>query len=111
MNIQQLLDAKKTYLVAAAAILYLTGAVLGWGNFDSVILAALGFGGLITLRAGIRKAQDALDIAALAAPGPSGGTPAGATGTVALPKGNGPAKIPALALSCLCLLLFTSGCA
>ncbi len=55
MNIQQLLDGKKTYLVAATAILYLTGAVLGWWTFDSRVLDALGFGGLITLRAAVCK--------------------------------------------------------
>jgi hypothetical protein len=65
MNIQQILDGKKTYLVALAAIVYVLGAHLGWWTFDDKILDALGFGGLITLRAGIRKAQDASDTAAL----------------------------------------------
>jgi hypothetical protein len=59
MNIAQLLDGKKTYLVALAAILYLLGAHLGWWPFDDKILDALGFGGLITLRAGVKKAAAA----------------------------------------------------
>src|SRR5258708_36130060 len=114
MNIQQILDGKKTYLVALAAIVYVLGAQLGWWTFDDKILDALGFGGLITLRAGVKKAAAAADIATLAtmpSAGPAGGTPAGATGTVALPKGNGPTKIPIAVLCSLCLLLFNSGCA
>src|SRR6266446_1183465 len=58
MNVQQLLAGKKTYLLALAAILYLLGAHLGWWPLDDKILDALGFGGLITLRAGVKKLQD-----------------------------------------------------
>jgi hypothetical protein len=58
MNIQQFLDGKKTYLVALAAIGYVLGAHLGWWTLDDKILDALGFGGLITLRAGVKKLQD-----------------------------------------------------
>jgi hypothetical protein len=58
MNLQQILAGKKTYLVALAAIVYVLGAHLGWWTFDDKILDALGFGGLITLRAGVKKSQD-----------------------------------------------------
>ncbi len=57
MNLQQLLAGKKTYLLALAAILYLLGAHLGWWPLDDKILDALGFGGLITLRAAVRKSE------------------------------------------------------
>src|SRR5713226_5291722 len=59
MNLTQLLDGKKTYLLALAAIVYLLGAHLGWWTLDDKILDALGFGGLITLRLGTKKAEDA----------------------------------------------------
>ena len=55
----QKLQGKKTYLVAAAA-LGVTGAyILGFIGVDTAntILTLLGFGGLITLRAGITKTQ------------------------------------------------------
>ncbi len=59
MNLQELLAGKKTYLLALAAIVYLLGAHLGWWPLDDKLLDALGFGGLITLRAAVRKAGEA----------------------------------------------------
>src|SRR6266851_1774450 len=110
MNLRQLLDGKKTYLVALAAILYVFGAHLGWWTYDDKILDALGFGGLITLRAGIKKSQDAAQaveplISANKNPNPDR---SGDSSPLAV---KNPPKLPLVAGLCfLCLLLIT-GCA
>lgn len=49
------LEGKKTYLLAAAAIVYLFGGSMGWWPVDERVLGILGFGGLASLRAGISK--------------------------------------------------------
>ncbi len=106
MNLQQILDGKKTYLVAAIAILYVLGAHLGWWPFDDKILDALGFGGLITLRAGVRKAQGSeADVSENRRDGVSE-RPDTDTPTRRLPD----TRLPTLAF---CLLSFTllTGCA
>src|SRR5207245_6609381 len=100
MNLQQLLAGKKTYLVALAAIAYVLGAHLGWWTFDDKILDALGFGGLITLRAAVRKAQNGDETEKRS----TGETAISDTPTRRLPD----TRLPALALF---LLLFNSCCA
>lgn len=52
------LPGKKTYLVVAAAALVLVAYALHWIDEQTadMLLAALGFGGLAALRAGIHKA-------------------------------------------------------
>lgn len=58
-TILDLLNGKKTYLVSGAALLVVAGWMFGY--IDQAIaekaLVALGFGGAITLRAGIAKSE------------------------------------------------------
>lgn len=53
--LKEFFDGKKTHLVAAVAIAYLFGGDQGWWVINSEILGILGFAGLSTLRAGIKK--------------------------------------------------------
>src|SRR2546425_9044927 len=95
MNLQQLLAGKKTYLVALAAIAYVLGAHLGWWTFDDKILDALGFGGLITLRAGVKKAAAAALPGAVSSPTPGEGTRPTDVGP--MPSSGAPAPKAAIA--------------
>ena len=49
------LAGRKTYGIAAIGILYIVGCWAGWWAYDERILAALGLGGLATLRAGLSR--------------------------------------------------------
>jgi len=49
------LDGRKTYIVAAGAILYLVGADAGCWEYNDQVLAICGFGGLAALRKGLNK--------------------------------------------------------
>lgn len=51
------LEGKKTYVVAAIAVLYLFGGDQGWWKLNESILGILGFGGLAALRSGIKKIE------------------------------------------------------
>jgi len=50
------LSGKRTYILAAAALLTIAGNLLGYVDADTAntLLAILGFGGLITLRAAVK---------------------------------------------------------
>lgn len=50
-------DGKKTYLVAAVALIYLVGSDLGWWPLNQEVLGILGALGLASLRAGVAKIQ------------------------------------------------------
>lgn len=49
------LDGKKTYLIAACAVLYVVGGDAGWWPVNDSVLTILGFGGLASLRKGIKS--------------------------------------------------------
>jgi hypothetical protein len=51
----EFLKGKKTYFVAAIALLYVAGSYLGFWELDEKFLVGLGAGGLMTLRAGMGK--------------------------------------------------------
>lgn len=51
----QLIEGRKTYIVAGLAILYLFGGDQGWWIINEHIMGILGFGGLAALRSGIKK--------------------------------------------------------
>jgi hypothetical protein len=50
-----LFRGKRTYLLAIIAIAYILGADQGWWAMNDEVLTAMGFGGLITLRAALRN--------------------------------------------------------
>jgi hypothetical protein len=52
------LRGKRTYVLAAVAILYIFGGDQGWWLVSDQVLALLGFGGLAALRAGIGQAKN-----------------------------------------------------
>lgn len=52
-GVVSLFEGKKTYLVTAAAAIYVFGSSLGWWPLDDRILALLGFGGIAALRQSI----------------------------------------------------------
>ncbi len=53
----KLLEGRKTYLIAALAFVYLFGGDQGWWAVNSSLLSMMGFGGLASLRAGIKKVE------------------------------------------------------
>lgn len=57
-NLAQLLSGKKTYIIGVAAIVTIAGYLFGVVDAETAntLLGLLGFGGLITLRAGLAKA-------------------------------------------------------
>lgn len=50
-----LVDGWKTYIVVAAAVVYLVGADIGWWPYNEQVLALFGFGGVAALRHSVRK--------------------------------------------------------
>ena len=59
-KVKEILDAlkgKRTYILAAAAILYVFGGDQGWWRVSDAVLFLLGFGGMAALRAGIGNGQ------------------------------------------------------
>ena len=55
------MEGKKTYLVCALGLGYLAGVAMGWWPYNQHVLEAIGFTGLATMRAGIKKAQAAAE--------------------------------------------------
>jgi hypothetical protein len=51
------LDGKKTYLLAAALVIYVIGSDAGWWPLNESVLALGGALSLGTLRSAVRKAQ------------------------------------------------------
>ena len=52
-----LIEGKKTYIVAALAVIYLFGGDQGWWKMNESILGIFGFGGLASLRSAVKKAE------------------------------------------------------
>jgi hypothetical protein len=48
------LQGKKTYVIAAAAIVYVLGGEQGWWTVNEQLLVIAGFGGLATFRSGVK---------------------------------------------------------
>lgn len=55
------LKGKKTYICAAAAVLYVLGAMLGFWAFDEKVLGCFGFAGLASFRAAIGRLHLAVE--------------------------------------------------
>lgn len=51
------LEGKKTYVIAALAVLYLFGGDQGWWIINENIMGILGFGGLASLRSAVKKIE------------------------------------------------------
>jgi len=56
--IEQLLNGKKTYLLALVGAIYLFGGDQGWWVISDAILGMLGFGTAAAFRHGMKKAED-----------------------------------------------------
>lgn len=54
-QILKVLEGRKTYIVAAAAVAYVFGSTVGWWPLDDRILTLLGFGGLASLRSAVKR--------------------------------------------------------
>lgn len=54
-EVLEFLDGRKTYIVAALGIIYIFGGDQGWWRLNEAIAGMLGFGGIVTLRAGMKK--------------------------------------------------------